>query len=727
MEEDEEEKLHVPYLSESVKLTPDQIKYLEVLNTKEITLKKATVSLPCGWGKSLMILSQIMVDWGMRIAEGTEPTLIIAPITVGNTFMYEIETKFGGELRLIQIASNHSKKRIMNMHIDKAHVVIIGFDMLSTVYNDSIKYRKELFERKRRELLIEHETSEIKDKLAILNAWILSPPKLGQPIPAPFEDLRKFEQKERFDFGHKTLYFRHFRRIVVDEAHEGRRIDASYCEAISCLSADIRITMSGTPINNSIHEITSILKMMQCEEYSEGMRLTEEIVKQVREKYFIIPPPEVYHKKKSTYETKHIIFHLDFDTQLERDYYNSVREKAIKSKTSDKPGAIFTSVSELRQACDAKYPKEILLPTKIKAVIRYIEQIVIARKEKAVIFSNYIEPITLLVNTCNRIFKHRGSKLIFSVFEITGKVVVEERKRIMDEFFACRHSAVLICTQNTIGVGVNLECANHVIKLHPWWNPQIGKQAEDRVNRITQKKSTFIVDCIMKNTIEEDIACVASKKEEINTNFLLGDIDKSMFKHIKSSDLIDQQLSKYSEKGSDVSPSELLSIFNREHITQSIQAVIHKADITIIDAEDFSSLIPETKPLAGYQPVSVTPRYPSSFSLSKSFDAYNRSPLPSSSSSSSSSLIFPESAYSPKRCRTSFSNSPVPVILEPEDKDLPPIPEPDTFEHRDIKIIPLEHAPAASSSNYFSSPSSFLESSFANILSLNSPSSSSQN
>ncbi len=70
------------------------------------------------------------------------------------------------------------------------------------------------------------------------------------------------------------------------------------------------------------------------------------------------------------------------------------------------------------------------------------------------------------------------------------------------------------------GLGINLVMANHVFFLDPWWNPFIFFQCIDRTHRIGQKKTVFVYQFIIKNTIEYRIMQLQEMKKQIADNAL---------------------------------------------------------------------------------------------------------------------------------------------------------------------------------------------------------------
>jgi len=65
------------------------------------------------------------------------------------------------------------------------------------------------------------------------------------------------------------------------------------------------------------------------------------------------------------------------------------------------------------------------------------------------------------------------------------------------------------------GTGLNLTAANHVIHLDRWWNPAVEDQATDRAHRIGQTRAVTSYKLIARDTIEEKILTLQSRKREV--------------------------------------------------------------------------------------------------------------------------------------------------------------------------------------------------------------------
>ncbi|MBX3438370.1 MAG: SWF/SNF helicase family protein, partial [Planctomycetaceae bacterium] len=85
------------------------------------------------------------------------------------------------------------------------------------------------------------------------------------------------------------------------------------------------------------------------------------------------------------------------------------------------------------------------------------------------------------------------------------------------------------------GLGLNLTAAEYVFLLDPWWNPAVEAQAIDRAHRVGQTKQVFAYRLICRDTVEEKIVELQSKKRKLADAILEG--DNRLMKDLTTDDL----------------------------------------------------------------------------------------------------------------------------------------------------------------------------------------------
>ncbi len=147
--------------------------------------------------------------------------------------------------------------------------------------------------------------------------------------------------------------------------------------------------------------------------------------------------------------------------------------------------------------------------TKNRHAIEYIEQT--PAGDKVIVFSNSIRALHELA----RDLALRGVESAL----VCGETPKENRDRLA-EFAQVPQCKVLLLSLKLGSMGLNITCANHILFLHPWWNPNVLDHAEERIQRLGQEKPMFILHFIMNNTMELYMASLAYSKQSVNASLL---------------------------------------------------------------------------------------------------------------------------------------------------------------------------------------------------------------
>ena len=100
--------------------------------------------------------------------------------------------------------------------------------------------------------------------------------------------------------------------------------------------------------------------------------------------------------------------------------------------------------------------------------------------------------------------------------KLTGSLTIQQRNNIITDFTVNDEGTkVLLISTKAGGEGLNLQRANHVFVMDPWWNPAVEFQAIQRAHRIGQTRPVIAKRFIVKNTIEEKIIELQNKKQAV--------------------------------------------------------------------------------------------------------------------------------------------------------------------------------------------------------------------
>jgi len=152
---------------------------------------------------------------------------------------------------------------------------------------------------------------------------------------------------------------------------------------------------------------------------------------------------------------------------------------------------------------------------KVKETVRIIRD-EIPHGDQCIVFSNFKTALDVVAKALEK-------EVPNCKFEIMdGETGDIERVNILSQFRQGKF-AILLMTYGVGGEGLNLTCANHVIRIEPWWNTARICQADARVWRTGQKKEVHIWRLLVEESIETcKILEICMKKEMMAENFLEG-------------------------------------------------------------------------------------------------------------------------------------------------------------------------------------------------------------
>lgn len=319
-----------------------------------------------------------------------------------------------------------------------------------------------------------------------------------------------------------------FSAVVFDEVQTIKNYKSKMYEASFKLNADFKMALSGTPFENNVLELWSVMRLLNPKIFSKRAFFT----RAVEEKDFdrikkAIAPFMLQRKKKDVLKdlpekTEEIIFcKMDDETAS---CYGALHSKIVDEISGASGHSAFMasalileSLTKLRQFCchPSLLPKG-TLPIKLESsakfdVLKIKVQALVEQKEKVIIFSQFTSML--------KIIKDWLETEKIKTFYLDG--ATNGRQDLVDEFEKSSEGVFLISLKAG-GVGLNLVSCHYMFIYDPWWNPASESQAADRIYRIGQKSNVFIYRLITKNTIEEKVLALQQKKSEIAKSIFDG-------------------------------------------------------------------------------------------------------------------------------------------------------------------------------------------------------------
>ena len=319
--------------------------------------------------------------------------------------------------------------------------------------------------------------------------------------------------------------------VILDEAQNIKNPQAKQTQAIRKLPAANRVAMTGTPVENRLSELWSIMQFL-----NPGF-----LGSQAGFRQSFALPIERYQDKPATERLKglvgpFILRRLKTDSAIIQDLpeklemkvycnlsaeqatlYESVVQESLARITSaeegiERRGVVLGSVTRLKQVCN--HPAQFLgdgsaLPDRSGKLDRLGEMLeeALSIGDRALVFTQFAEMGHLLQGYLQSLF---GVEVLY----LHGGTPQKQRDRMVARFQQERGGPpVFILSLKAGGTGLNLTAANHVFHFDRWWNPAVENQATDRAFRIGQTRDVQVHKFLCAGTLEERIdEMIESKK-----------------------------------------------------------------------------------------------------------------------------------------------------------------------------------------------------------------------
>lgn len=324
--------------------------------------------------------------------------------------------------------------------------------------------------------------------------------------------------------------------MVLDEAQNIKNPETKQAKAARALEADYRIALTGTPVENNVGDLWSIMEFLnpgflgnqagfkrnffipiQAERDQEAARRLKEItgpfiLRRLKTDSSIISDlPDKMEMK--TYCTL---------TKEQASLYAAVLEdieEAIEEAEEgiQRRGIVLSALTRLKQVCN--HPAQFLkdnsgIPGRSGklAMLTEMLDVVLENREKALVFTQFAEMGKMLKEHLQASF---GCEVLF----LHGGVPRKQRDRMIERFQEGKeYLPIFVLSLKAGGTGLNLTGANHVFHFDRWWNPAVENQATDRVFRIGQTKNVEVHKFICAGTLEEKIDEIIERKVQVAEN-----------------------------------------------------------------------------------------------------------------------------------------------------------------------------------------------------------------
>lgn len=338
-----------------------------------------------------------------------------------------------------------------------------------------------------------------------------------------------------------------WRRIVLDEAQFIKNPPTKQSRAIRSLLADRRIALTGTPVENRLGELWSILEFCNPGYLGSAGEFRRRFVLPIERRRdeqaavslrALIRPfvlrrvktdPDVVPDLPDLVQTKDYAILSPEQARLYQSVVDGMLRAVDQSDGIQRRGLVLAGLIRLKQVCNhpanmatereddlpfdaarlmAGDERQSMRSGKVMRLMEMLEE-VLAAGDKALIFTQFRRMGHLLQAMIGH---DLGAQTLF----LHGGTPRAKRDELIHRFQSDdRVAPIFLLSLRAGGVGLNLTAANHVFHFDRWWNPAVENQATDRAFRIGQKRTVHVHKLICRGTLEERIDEMLEQKTEL--------------------------------------------------------------------------------------------------------------------------------------------------------------------------------------------------------------------
>ncbi|MFC9998004.1 DEAD/DEAH box helicase [Nocardia sp. NPDC127526] len=326
-----------------------------------------------------------------------------------------------------------------------------------------------------------------------------------------------------------------WQRVALDEAQHIKNAGTRQSRAARLVPARHRLALTGTPVENRLEELRSILDFANPKLLGRpadfharfAVPIERERDENAITRLRAITSPFVLRRVKTDPK---VISDLPDKIEMtvranltveQAALYQAVLDdmsaKLRSAKGMERKGAVLAALTRLKQVCN--HPAHYLSDGSALlrrghhrsgklALVEDILESVIADGERALLFTQFAEFGDLVAPFLSERF---GAEVPF----LHGGVSKQRRDAMVENFQSEGGPPVMLLSLKAGGTGLNLTAANHVVHLDRWWNPAVENQATDRAFRIGQRRDVQVRKLVCVDTIEERVDDMLKGKRQL--------------------------------------------------------------------------------------------------------------------------------------------------------------------------------------------------------------------
>ncbi len=316
-----------------------------------------------------------------------------------------------------------------------------------------------------------------------------------------------------------------FRSIILDEAQFIKNPDAQITQSVKQLKADQHLALTGTPLENRLLDLWSIVDFTQPGYLGSQQKFTEKyesrrenddeqriarrrlssklrpfMLRRLKREVAHDLPDRIEQRRDCELGEAQRKLYLAELRRSREQVMQVVEEKGVNKSTIH----ILAALTRLRQICCHPTLVGNDSPSgKTDTLFELLEPL-LAANQKVLVFSQFVQMLRILEKECVT----RQIKTHLLIGE------TKDRQAVMESFQKDPNGGLFLLSLRAAGTGLNLTTASYVVLYDPWWNPAVEAQAIDRSHRIGQTNTVNAYRLITPGTVEEKIWDLQQRKAQ---------------------------------------------------------------------------------------------------------------------------------------------------------------------------------------------------------------------
>lgn len=317
--------------------------------------------------------------------------------------------------------------------------------------------------------------------------------------------------------------------VILDEGQQIKNPDSLAAKAARQLASNHRLVLSGTPIENRLLDVWSLMSFAMPGVLGSRKYFRERFDRRkdssAHERLSARLRPFLLRRTKSQVA-------LDLPSRTEEDIYSKLEDVQEQLYAEElqrmqrfvlglgddaalrrNSFVILQGLMRLRQICCHPAlidPRHADVPSAKMTALFYLLDQLREAGHKVLVFSQFTSMLDII--------RKRLEDEKMPHFLLTGQT--KNRGELVHEFQSSREPCAFLLSLKAGGSGLNLTAASYVILYDPWWNPAVESQAIDRTHRIGQTNPVIAYRLLASNTVEEKIRRLQHQKQALVTGVL---------------------------------------------------------------------------------------------------------------------------------------------------------------------------------------------------------------